>query len=144
KWISVGPIEEKFYAQLLRVLEIDPATLGRQLDPEAWPRAKAIFAARFRTKPRDEWARIFAPTDACVAPVLSWDEAPHHEHLAALETFVTVDGIVQPAPAPRFSRTVPDRPVPPKPVSPENTESALASWLTTAEFFAWRAAGVID
>ena len=143
-WISVGPIEPKFYAEFLRVLGVDAATLGTQNDPAGWPRAKQIIAARFRERSRDHWAALFAPTDACVAPVLGWEEAPRHEHLAARGTFVEVDGIAQPAPAPRFSVTPPATPTPPAPVTPGNTRAALADWLTTDELQSWQARGLLD
>jgi crotonobetainyl-CoA:carnitine CoA-transferase CaiB-like acyl-CoA transferase len=144
EWLSVGPIEAKFYAELLRHLEIDAAQLGPQMDPATWPSAKVVLAAKFRTKTRDEWARLFAESDACVAPVLRWDEAPRHPHLVSRGTFVEVDGVVQPAPAPRFSRTAPATPEPPSPVTPQNTDSALAAWLAPQEIAAWREAGVVD
>jgi crotonobetainyl-CoA:carnitine CoA-transferase CaiB-like acyl-CoA transferase len=144
KWISIGPLEGKFYLQLLKYLDIDPQTLGSQADPEAWPKAKAVLAGCFRTKSRDEWAKVFADTDACVAPVLEWREAPNHPHLAARGTFVEVDGVVQPSPAPRFSRTALATPTPPAPVNSENTDSALEPWSTTQEVAGWRAAGIID
>jgi alpha-methylacyl-CoA racemase len=144
KWISIGPLESKFYLQLLKHLDIDPATLGSQSDSQAWPQAKAVLAARFRTKSRDEWAEMLADTDACVAPVLEWREAPNHPHLAARGTFVAVDGVVQPSPAPRFSRTPAATPTPPAPVTPENTDAALEPWTTAQEVAGWRAAGIFD
>jgi alpha-methylacyl-CoA racemase len=143
-WVAVGPIEPKFYAEFLRTLGIDAALLGPQNEPSNWPRAKDVLAARFRDQPRDHWAALFAPTDACVAPVLDWDEAPRQEHLAARGTFIDVDGIVQPAPAPRFSATPAAKPVPPAPVTPENTRAALAQWLSATEVDAWRARGLVD
>jgi len=143
RWISVGALESKFYTELLRLLEIDPARLGPQHDRASWPRAKEILAAKFRTRTRDEWAELFASSDACVAPVLDWREAAHHPHLAARGTIVEVDGVMQPAPAPRFSRTPPPRPSPPMPVTPENTDTALADWLSGEEIAAWRSTGLI-
>ncbi len=144
RWISVGPIEAKFYAELLLQLGINTASLGAQNDPAAWPGAKAMLAAKFREQPRDHWARLFAPTDACVAPVLDWGEAPRHEHLAARQTFIEVDGIVQPAPAPRFSATPSGLPTPPAPVTAENTRAALADWLTPNELEDWSARGLVE
>lgn len=144
QWISVGPIEPRFYGVLLSLLEIDPAELGPQMDPANWSRAKSVLAAKFRTRSRDEWAELFANTDACVAPVLRWDEAARHRHLAARDTFVEVDGIVQPAPAPRFSRTPPQRPDPPAAITPENTTSALEGWASPEQISRWRAAGIVE
>jgi alpha-methylacyl-CoA racemase len=144
KWISVGPLEARFYAQLLQGLNLDAATLGAQSDPSAWQKAKPLLAARFRARSRDEWASIFAGTDACVVPVLDWDEAPRHPHLRERGTFVEVDGVVQPAPAQRFSRTPSSVPTPPEPINPANTAAALAAWASEAEVKTWRAAGTLD
>jgi alpha-methylacyl-CoA racemase len=144
KWISVGPLEARFYAQLLKGLELDAATLGPQADPKAWEMAKPVLAARFRTRSRDKWASIFANTDACVVPVLDWDEAPRHPHLRERGTFVEVDGVIQPGPAPRFSRTPPGVPTPPEPISPANTDAALATWASEAQVMSWRAAGTLE
>ena len=143
RWLSVGPIEPKFYAELLRVLELDPELLGPQDDPARWPHAKQVLADKFRTRTRDEWAALFAPTDACVAPVLEWDEAARHPQLAARGTLVEIDGVAQPAPAPRFSRTPAQQPSPPAAVTPQNTEAALSAWLRADELQQWRARGLI-
>jgi alpha-methylacyl-CoA racemase len=144
KWISVGPLEARFYAQLLKGLELDPATLGPQEDPKMWEIAKPVLAARFRTRSRDKWASIFANTDACVVPVLDWDEAPRHPHLRERGTFVEVDGVIQPGPAPRFSRTPAGVPTPPEPISPANTDAALAPWASESQVMRWRAAGTLE
>ena len=88
--------------------------------------------------------RFLEGTDACFAPVLTTDEAPGHPHNAARQTYVEIDGIAQPAPAPRFSRTAPDLPIPPQPPSRgEEAEGALAAWLEPAEIAALRAAGTL-
>jgi crotonobetainyl-CoA:carnitine CoA-transferase CaiB-like acyl-CoA transferase len=144
RWLSVGPIEPKFYSELLATLGIEATALGPQDDPASWPKAKAVLAAKFREQARDHWAQLFAPTDACVAPVLDWEEAPRHAHLAARGTFVEIDGIVQPAPAPRFSATPPATPLPPAPVTPDNTRAALAKWLSADEIAEWHARGLIE
>jgi crotonobetainyl-CoA:carnitine CoA-transferase CaiB-like acyl-CoA transferase len=144
RWVAVGPIEAKFYAEFLQLLGVDPAALGPQNESAGWGRAKELVGARFRERPRDHWAALFAPTDACVAPVLDWDEAPRNEHLAARHTFIEVDGIVQPAPAPRFSATPAPRPKPPAAVNPDNTRAALSHWLTPDEVESWQGRGLID
>jgi crotonobetainyl-CoA:carnitine CoA-transferase CaiB-like acyl-CoA transferase len=144
EWISVGPIEPKFYGIFLGLLGIEPSELGPQMDPARWATAKSVLAAKFRTRTRDQWAELFANTDACVAPVLRWDEAARHPHLAARGTFVEIDGIVQPAPAPRFSRTVPQRPDPPAAITPENTTSALEGWASPQQIAQWRSAGIVQ
>jgi crotonobetainyl-CoA:carnitine CoA-transferase CaiB-like acyl-CoA transferase len=128
-WISVGPIEARFYAQLLAHVGIDPDTLGEQLDARNWPQATERLAAVFATRTRDEWTALFEGTDACVAPVLDFTEAPHHPHLQARQTFVDVDGVVQPAPAPRFSRTPSSRPTPPRAADPRDYAQTLSNWL---------------
>ncbi len=143
RWISVAPIEGRFYAELLRRLDIDPATLPPQMDREHWPEMQRRFAELFRTRTRDEWCALLEGTDACFAPVLTTDEAPDHPHNRARGTYVEIDGVVQPAPAPRFSRTIPDLPIPPQPSGPEQAETALAGWLDQAEIAALKAAGTL-
>jgi alpha-methylacyl-CoA racemase len=144
RWISISPTEGRFHAELLRRLEIEPETVGDQMDRDNWPNAYRVLAEKFKMKTRDEWSELLEGTDACFAPVLSWDEAPQHAHLRARGTFVEVDGVMQPAPAPRFSRTVLDPPVPPQEISRSNTDAALAQWLDDVKIARLRAAGTID
>ena len=127
KHISIGAVEEKFYAILLETLELDPTDLPRQLDPEGWPEIIETLDAKFKEKTRDEWCDIMEGTDICFAPVLSFSEAPHHPHNQARGSFVEVEGIVQPGPAPRFSRT-PSRVKGGPPDFGAQTETALAAW----------------
>lgn len=103
-FIAVGALEPQFYAELLRVLEIDPAE-APQWDRARWPELKERFAAVFKQRTRAEWARVLERAEACATPVLSLREAPAHEHNRHRGTFIERGGIVQPAPAPRFSRT---------------------------------------
>jgi alpha-methylacyl-CoA racemase len=105
KYIALGAIEPKFYAVLRERCGIDDPLFDQQMDIRLWPMLKHRLADVFKTRNRQEWCNILEGTDACFAPVLDWDEAPAHPHNQARETFVTVDGVVQPAPAPRFSRT---------------------------------------
>ena len=114
RFIAVGAIEAPFYAHLVDGLGLDEATLPDRRDEASWPVLKARFAEIFRTRTRDEWADIFAASDACVAPVLTLTEAPNHPHNVERSTFVRHHDITQPAPAPRFSRTplALDRPPP--------------------------------
>ncbi len=107
QWVSVAPIEGRFYAELLKILEISPEELGDQRDRNNWTRAKTVLAAKFRCRTRDDWCQLFNGSDACFAPVLTMVEAPEHPHFAARGTFIDIDGVKQPAPAPRFSRTPP-------------------------------------
>ncbi|HET6816740.1 MAG TPA: CaiB/BaiF CoA-transferase family protein [Mycobacteriales bacterium] len=109
EWIAVGALERQFFAELVRVLgEATPGfaeELPEQHDMARWPEMRALFERTFATRTRDEWASLFDGVDACVAPVLSAGEAPQHPHVAARKTLVELHGLVQPAPAPRFSRT---------------------------------------
>ena len=144
RWVAISPTEGRFHAELLRRLGIAPEDIGAQMDRKAWPNAYRVLAEKFKTKTRDEWCALLEGTDACFAPVLSWSEAPLHPHLRGRGTFVEIDGVTQPAPAPRFSRTMLDAPVPPQEMSPANTDAALAAWLSQAEISKLRAAGTID
>jgi alpha-methylacyl-CoA racemase len=105
KWVAVGPIEPQFWAELLRTLGLDEGTTPSPYDPAQWDACKKVLAEAFRRRTRDEWAELFAPLDACVAPVLSLAEAPRHPHNVARGSFVEVSGAAMPGPAPRFSRT---------------------------------------
>jgi alpha-methylacyl-CoA racemase len=102
--IALGALEPQFYAELLRLLEIDPNEMP-QWEKARWPEFKDRLAALFKTRTRDEWAALLEPAEACATPVLGIAEAPSHPQVAARETFVEHGGVVQPAPAPRFSRT---------------------------------------
>jgi alpha-methylacyl-CoA racemase len=106
RFMAVGAIEPKFYAALLAGLGLDGSDLPDQYDRAGWPVLRDRLAAVFATQSRDEWAAVFAGTEACVAPVLTPAEAPSEPHLGARGTFVTIDGLTQPAPAPRFSRSI--------------------------------------
>jgi len=127
KWVAVGSIEPHFYALLLDRVGIDDPEFEVQLDPTKWPELREKLAAVFKTRTRDQWCEIMEGTDACFAPVLSLEEAPEHPHNVARETFVEVDGVRQPAPAPRFSRT-PGQIASPPPNPGEHTESVLRDW----------------
>lgn len=106
KWVCIGPIEPQFYALLLRMLDLsDDPDFASQVDPARWPRLKERLEAIFRTRTRDEWCALLEDTDACFAPVLSLAEAPRHPHNVARGTFIEAGGLIQPAPAPRFSAT---------------------------------------
>ena len=127
KHISIGAVEAKFYAILLEMLGLDSSQMPDQLDAAGWPKIIKIFDDKFKEKTRDEWCEIMEGTDICFAPVLSFSEAPHHPHNEARGSFVEVDGIVQPGPAPRFSRT-PSSVKGGPPDFGEQTELALAAW----------------
>jgi alpha-methylacyl-CoA racemase len=127
KWMAVGAVEKRFYAILVGRLGLDPETLPKQYDARRWGELRAIFAETFATKTRDEWERIFDGTDACVSPVLDIDEAPQHPVARARSMYLNHDGVSEPAPAPRFSRT-PGKVQGPPPVAAETTASTLADW----------------
>jgi alpha-methylacyl-CoA racemase len=124
--MAVGALEPQFYAQLLDRLGLTDAAPPRE-DPDA---LRALLTGTFRTRTRDEWTAVFDGSDACVAPVLSYAEAREHPHLRARGTYVEAHGMVQPAPAPRFSRTPGGLDRPP-PVSGQHTREALADWGVT-------------
>jgi alpha-methylacyl-CoA racemase len=127
KWVAIGAIEPQFYALLLEHTGIEDPDFQVQMDSEKWLDLKEKLAAIFKTKTRHEWCRIMEGTDVCFAPVLSLDEAPKHPHNVLRKTFVEFEGLLQPAPAPRFSRTHPEiHTAPPDPG--EHTESALLDW----------------
>lgn len=134
KYVSVAAIEAKFYAELLRLLEIDPHTMPPQMDRARWPEAKARLAERFRTRTRDEWCVLLEGSDACFAPVLSMEEAPLHPHNVARNMFVELDEVTQPGPAPRFGGTPLDAPSAPEQANQVDVRGALAEWgLTSGE-----------
>jgi len=126
--ISVGPIEGQFYAELLRLIGLgDDPEFAVQNDRALWPVLKGRLEQLFHTKTRDEWCEILEYTDACFAPVLNMVEAPAHPHNVARGTFVEVEGVVQPAPAPRFSRSGARPPTPPA-YAGQHTREVLADW----------------
>jgi alpha-methylacyl-CoA racemase len=104
-YIAVGAIEPQFYAELLDGLELDPADLPDRDDREQWSELRAVFARTFKSRTRDEWAVVFEGRDACATPILGLAEAPAHPHNVHRRTFIERDGVIHPAPAPRFDRT---------------------------------------
>jgi alpha-methylacyl-CoA racemase len=128
KYLSVGAIEPQFYDALLDGLGLDKSDLPWQHDREQWPALTEKFAGIFRTKTRDEWMAIYEGTDACVAPILSIPEALEHPHNVARGTFIERDGVVQPAPAPRFSATPGDVQRSPAHAG-QHTDEILGEWL---------------
>lgn len=127
KFVAIGALEPQFFGLLLDKLALTGLTTHAQMDELTWPDLRSKFTALFQTRTRDEWCRLLEGTDACFAPVLDLNEAPLHPHNAARQTFIEIEGVVQPAPAPRFSRTKPNRPCPPS-FGREATQNALADW----------------
>ncbi len=142
--LALGALEPQFYALLLKAVELDTdPRFTRQHDPAAWPTLKSLLAERIRGRTRDEWDALLAGSDACVAPVLSFEEAPAHPHNAARGSFIEVDGVAQPAPAPRWSATPAAPPV--APATPGRDGDSLLTELgyTSARIAALRAAGTL-
>ncbi len=125
KFVSVGPIEPHFYAELVALAGLDEPDAPAQYDTAAWPEGKQRFAEVFAQKTRDEWCALLEGTDACFAPVLDMAEAPLHPHNVDRQSFIEIDGVVQPAPAPRFSSRPTHMPSAPVPVG-NNTNEVLA------------------
>lgn len=143
KYVAIGANETRFYRNAVKLLGLDESQLPDQHDRAGWPEMKRQFAAAFRARTRDEWAALAKGTETCITPVLSMGEAPHHAHLERRNTFVEVDGVVQPAPTPRFSRTpgAIQRP----PAEPgQHTDEVLGEWgFSAAELRELHAVGAI-
>jgi alpha-methylacyl-CoA racemase len=142
-YVAVAAIEPQFYAALLAGLGLDGAGLPDQNDQTGWPVLREAISAAIATRSRDDWAEVFEHLGACVAPVLTMLEATTHPHNVARGTFVEVAGAVQPAPAPRFSRTQAEVDTPPQ-LAGANTDQVLADWgVTPEELAALRASAAI-
>jgi crotonobetainyl-CoA:carnitine CoA-transferase CaiB-like acyl-CoA transferase len=135
RWISIGPIETRFHAELACRLGLDPEALGPPGDKAHWPQAREALSRVFRMRSLDAWCALLEGTDVCFAPVLSFAEAPTHPHLKTRGTFVEIDGVTQPAPAPRFSATPTAKPT--APAAPSGAR-ALQGWLPTDRIASWQ------
>jgi len=144
KFVSVGAIEPQFYARLLKTAGIEEGGgFEQQMDRAGWPSLEAKIETVFKTKTRDEWCALFEDADACFAPVLDMSEAPTHPHNRARETFIEIEGVVQPNAAPRFSRT-PGRVQGPPAKIGAHTQEVLSEWgFAATEIAALSAAGAI-
>lgn len=142
RFVSLAPLEPKFFAELAQRLALDERFVKRQYDRRLWPEMREAIAERIRTKTRDEWCALLEGTDVCFAPVLSLAEAPLHAHAAARSGFVTVDGVVQPAAAPRFGRSQPAPPRPAPTLGQHTAEVLAERGFSAAEVDALFAAGV--
>ncbi|MBK0114045.1 MULTISPECIES: CaiB/BaiF CoA transferase family protein [unclassified Delftia] len=129
KFIAIGAIEPQFYAELRQRCGIQDPLFDGQMDAARWPLLKLRLADVFRMRTQAEWCAILEGTDACFAPVLDWDEAAQHPHNVARETYIRVDGVLQPAPAPRFSRT---QNTTPQPAQAASVQEVLAGWTELA------------
>lgn len=127
RFVSVACLSPKLYRNLEAALDLDPEVFSYTARRDRWPELRDRLAEILAGRTRDEWVAVFSGTDACVQPVLDMEEAPHHPHLVARETFVEHDGVVQPAPAPRFSES-PTAIVRRPPVNGQDSEEVLADW----------------
>ncbi|GLW90809.1 CaiB/BaiF CoA transferase family protein [Actinokineospora globicatena] len=141
KHVAIGAIEARFFTALAILLDLrDPPN---HLDPSTWPALRAEITAAVKTRTRDEWAALAEGTDACLTPVLTPGEAPHHPHNVARGTFVEIGGKTQPAPAPRFSRTAPATPAPPSAARADTTAVLAELGVPESEITRLRGAAVI-
>ena len=143
EFISLGSIEPQFYSELLRITEIDQSENPKQMDRAEWAEMKSKIGDAIKGKTRSEWEELMEGTDVCFAPVLSMDEAYEHPHNKQRNTFIEIAGVMQPAPAPRFSRTPASVSSPP-PHAGQHTEEVLAGLgLTKDEILMLREQNII-
>ena len=143
KHVSLAALEPKFFAQLAEALGLDPRFVQRQYDRRLWPEMRAAITAAVKLRTRQAWCERLEGSDACFAPVLGFDEAASHPHAQARGAFVTVDGVPQPAPAPRFSRTPASQPRPAPSSGQHSDELLREAGFTDDERAALRAAGAL-
>jgi alpha-methylacyl-CoA racemase len=143
KFVVIGPLEPKFFRLLLERMGVDDVDPAAQNDPRQWPAMQRRLEAAFRTRSRQAWCELLEDTDACFSPVLTLEEATRHPHAMARGTYVEVDGITQPGPAPRFARTPSAISQPPRPAG-VGARQALEAWgMTPARIDALARAGVL-
>lgn len=126
EWIAIGAIEEPFWQELVAKLDLSGDILKRRMDSAAWPEIRSMIEKKVASRTRAEWAQLFEGSDACVAPILSMDEAPGHDHNTSRKVFQTSGGVMQPAPAPRFDGEVPQ--VPQTDMTPCDYDALLVEW----------------
>ena len=143
RYVAIGAIEERFWGDLLKVLDLDPSSVAGRSDPAQWPAVREKLAEVLRTRTRDEWAARAEGTDACLTPVLTPEEAASHPHNVARGTFVDLDGHRQPAPAPKFDRTPPDTPNAPHEPRTDTTAVLTSLGYSPEDIEKLRADGVI-
>ena len=141
RFVTIAALEPKFFAGLAQRLGLDERFVKRQYDRRLWPEMRQVLAETLRERSRDDWCAALEGSDACFAPVLSISEAPQHAHALARQAFVDVDGVVQPAAAPRFGRSTPPPPRPAPTVGQHSAEVLAEAGLSPDEIAALRAAG---
>jgi alpha-methylacyl-CoA racemase len=143
KWVSIGSIEPQFYALLLEKASLTDPEFQAQMDRSKWPSLKEKVARVMKTRTRDEWDKVMEGTDVCYAPVLSLSEAPNHPHNKARGSFVEIDGVVQPGPAPKFSRTKVEVQGPAPTCGQHNDEILSAFGFSASDVVALKSSGAI-
>jgi alpha-methylacyl-CoA racemase len=143
-FVAVGALEPKFFAAFAQGIGLDEAFVRAQYDRRRWPAMREAIAALLVAQTRDHWAVRFDGSDACVAPVLTLAEAPAHAHAQARQAYVEIDGVVQPGPAPRFSRSTPDTPRPAPALGADGAAVLQQAGFTEAEVAALRATGILQ
>ena len=133
RFISIAPIEDKFFLSFVKLVGLPASTIDMKRDKRQWDQLRRTLADTFAEKPSQYWCGLLENTDACFAPVLTMEEARNHPHLNARKTLIEIAGIVQPAPAPRFSRSVPETPRAPCAHDPDNYKAILSRWLPRDE-----------
>lgn len=144
KYVSVAPIETRFFEVLLDILEIPRSEFPDRWDKSEWPRMREALAGKFRTRTRDDWCAVLEGSEACFAPVLTMTEAPGHPHASARNMYVEVDGVQQPMPAPRFGRTPASVPRAPRAATREEALGTLAAWFGKDTYGQLDAAGKLS
>jgi len=145
KWISICALETKFYDEMLKRVGVTPEELGGgQWEEDNWLHAQQVMAGKIRQKTSAEWTALLEGTDVCFAQVLSYEEAPNHPHHRARNAYVEIDGVIQPAPAPRFSRSCPGIPTPPEAPDPDSVEAALTGWIDVDKIQDMKEKGVLQ
>jgi alpha-methylacyl-CoA racemase len=144
RWVTIAPVEGRFFDELLRRLDIPAAAAPDRWDRSAWAALQEQLAARFKTRTQAEWCALLEGSDACFAPVLAMDEVASHPHMAERGAIVEVDGVPQPAPAPRFSRTPAGPLRPPRSVDRDAALASLSAWFGPERYQALQSGGVLE
>ena len=143
KFISIGSIEPQFYALLCQIAELDEKVFSKQMSRDLWPEQKEEIKKIFLNKTRDEWCELMEGTDVCFAPVLDMSEAPEHPHNKERKTFIDLEGVIQPAPAPRFSRTEPEVVSSPSIVGEHTNEVLFSIGLSEEDISSLKTSGAV-
>jgi len=144
KYVSIAPVELRFFRELLQRMDIDESLVPDRLDRSTWAQTQDLLAQRFSTRTREQWCEILEGTDSCFAPVLSMAEVSGHPHMTARRSVLEVDGVSQPAPAPRFSRTQCSDPKPPRTSTRDEALTSLERWIGDERYSELATTGMLD